>query len=315
MPSVDVEPHAISGLLLRRAALGILLAAREPLTAREVGDLLRLGGATTQPKLLKGPSRVIADLLAYQVRIGKVRKVGPATFVVLPASMSRSTRWRCLHWRDEVLRRRRALAHEVPPPTTCISSPLSDAPHEVAAASERGELEHMSLPAPVAAESYARRMVRIDHASLADLPALVALESRLFEEDAARYDTFIDLSWSAREGSSDFERRIASDDCLVVVARQEAEVVGHLVGYTSASSPTRLPSTYANLRSLYVLPDHRRQGVADLLVDRFLSWARERGCAEAHVDHYALNDSAQRLYERRGFAVRSVSRVVELATE
>jgi len=63
MPSDGVEPHAISGLLLRRAVLGILLAAHEPLTAREVAAL-RLGGAPTQPMLSKGTSRVIADLLA-----------------------------------------------------------------------------------------------------------------------------------------------------------------------------------------------------------------------------------------------------------
>ena len=51
--------------------------------------------------LSKGQSRVISDLLAYQARVGKVRKVGPATFAVVSSIMSRSTRWRCLHWRNE----------------------------------------------------------------------------------------------------------------------------------------------------------------------------------------------------------------------
>ena len=123
MPSTGVELHAISGLLLRRAVLGILLAAGEPLTARDIAATLRLGGVTTKPMLSKGTSRVVADVLAYQERVGKVRKLGPATFFVLPASMSRSTRWRCLHWRDEVARNQ-ALADEFPPPTTWTSSPL-----------------------------------------------------------------------------------------------------------------------------------------------------------------------------------------------
>jgi len=34
---------------------------------------------------------------------------------------------------------------------------------------------------------------RIDHASLADLDDLIALESKLFNEDAAQHDTHIDL--------------------------------------------------------------------------------------------------------------------------
>lgn len=52
-------------------------------------------------ELLPIAGLLISDLLAYQARVGKVRKVGPATFAVLSSSMSRSTRWRCLHWRNE----------------------------------------------------------------------------------------------------------------------------------------------------------------------------------------------------------------------
>jgi len=283
------------------------------MTAREVAAALRNGGSTTQPMLQKRASRVIADLIAYQARIGRVRKVGPATFVVVPGSMSRSTRWRCLHWRDEVARSR-ALADEFPPSPTWISSPFSDAPSTANTASDKGELGRDMSPARVSGESYARRMLRIDHASLADLNALVDLESRLLEEDAAVHDTFIDLAWSEREGAADFTRLLGSQDCLVLVARTAEEVVGHLVGYTRQSSPTRLPVTYANLRSLFVLPAHRRQGVADLLVDDFFTWARSGGCVEAHVDSYAQNDAAQMFYERHGFAARSTSRALDLTT-
>ena len=313
MPSSGVEPHAISGLLLRRTELGILLAAREPLTACEIAADSRLGGATTQPGLKKGASRVIADLLAYQARVGRVRKPGPATFVVLPGSVSRSTRRRCLRWRDEVARRR-ALEDCLPPVMTSPSSPLSDASALGESAFEKGELGLDMSPVPVGFESYAHRMVRIDHASLADLSALVDLESRLFEEDAAAHDTFIDLTWSQREGAADFTRLLDSQDCLVLVARMAVDVVGHLVGYTTQSSPTRQPVTYANLRSLYVLPAHRRLCVADLLVGEFLTWARDCGCVEAHVDHYTLNEPAQLLYERHGFAARSTSRALDLTT-
>ena len=69
-----VEPIAITGLLLRRAVLGTLLGRGPPLTARRVADALADSGATTTRRLTKGPSRVIADLLAHQVRAGTVRK-------------------------------------------------------------------------------------------------------------------------------------------------------------------------------------------------------------------------------------------------
>ena len=93
MLSRDVEPIGIGGLLLRRAVLGTLLAAGRALTAKEIAEALRQSGATTRPTLTKGPSRVIADLLAHQVRAGKVLKTGPGTFAVAPDRMSRSTRF------------------------------------------------------------------------------------------------------------------------------------------------------------------------------------------------------------------------------
>ena len=93
-----MQPTPIIGIQLRRAVLGTLLSAGRPLTANEIVGALHARGVTTGDWLTKGPSRVIGDLLAYQVRIGRVVKTGPGTFRAVPGSMSRSTRWRCLHW-------------------------------------------------------------------------------------------------------------------------------------------------------------------------------------------------------------------------
>jgi ribosomal protein S18 acetylase RimI-like enzyme len=162
------------------------------------------------------------------------------------------------------------------------------------------------------ADGYPSAMFTVEAATADDLDVLVEQGAALFREDAGTYDTFIDFSWSEREGRADFERLIANDDCLVLVARERATVVAHLVGYTHAASATRQPVTYANLRSLYVAPEHRRQGAADQLTTAFIEWARAKGCAEAHVDSYARNEPAQRLYERRGFVVRSTARALPL---
>jgi ribosomal protein S18 acetylase RimI-like enzyme len=43
-----------------------------------------------------------------------------------------------------------------------------------------------------------------------------------------------------------------------------------------------------------------------------VDWARAKGCVEAHVDSYAANEPAQRLYERHGFVVRSTARALTL---
>ncbi len=93
-----MELEQIAGITLRRAVLSTLLAERRPMTAKEVVEVLHAREVTTGSWLTKGPSRVIADLLAHQARIGKVVKTAAATFAVVPESMSRATRYRCLHW-------------------------------------------------------------------------------------------------------------------------------------------------------------------------------------------------------------------------
>lgn len=94
------EPVVISGLRMRRALLGILLEARRPMSVSEVVAALRAAGVTNMPWHAKPIHMVIADMLAYQIRTGRVRRTARATYEVIPSTMSRSTQWRCRHWRD-----------------------------------------------------------------------------------------------------------------------------------------------------------------------------------------------------------------------
>lgn len=153
-------------------------------------------------------------------------------------------------------------------------------------------------------------MNTVDRATEDDLDDLVHLGAQLFREDAAEHDSFIDLTWSEREGRDDFLQLLASPSSLVLVARNgDRAAVGHLVGYTFASSPTRQPVTFAELRSMYVTAEHRSQGVGRRMAQEFLSWARAKGCVQANVSSYVANDRAQEFYEQLGFTPLSVSRV------
>jgi ribosomal protein S18 acetylase RimI-like enzyme len=155
-------------------------------------------------------------------------------------------------------------------------------------------------------------MIAVDVANPNDVDALVALESKLFREDAGVHDEFADVTWPDREGADDFARLLADPTSLVLAARDGASVVGLLVGYVAGPSSHRQPVTHASLRSMYLDAAYRRQGVGQQMVEQFLSWSRQQGCAEATVDHYAANDSAQRFYSRMGFAAQSVSAVLRL---
>jgi ribosomal protein S18 acetylase RimI-like enzyme len=155
-------------------------------------------------------------------------------------------------------------------------------------------------------------MITIKPAGLDEVPAVAALQVALFREDAGVHEPRVDLTWPVREGEQDIAALIARPDCVVLVARDGADVVGFLAGYVATASPSRRPHTYAELRSLYVAPAGRRRGAARGLVLEFLAWARHQGCADARVDAYAANQGAQEFYASLGFGAQSVSRVLTL---
>lgn len=152
-------------------------------------------------------------------------------------------------------------------------------------------------------------MIEVIRARPEDIQPLVELESALFREDAGQHDPFSDPTWPEREGRKDFEYLMASPDGIVLAARSSNEVVGLLAGYATRASSTHQPVEYAILRTMYVADIARRLGAATMLTEHFLDWARDRGCAEAHVNHYAANRAAELLYEQCSFRVRSVSRI------
>ncbi len=97
--SVEVEAGDlvyVSGLALRRALLGILLAADAPLSVPEITRRLHASGRTTWSTVGNPPTKRVADSLDYLRRIGKVERVRRGVYTVVSASMSRATRQRCL---------------------------------------------------------------------------------------------------------------------------------------------------------------------------------------------------------------------------
>lgn len=155
-------------------------------------------------------------------------------------------------------------------------------------------------------------MTSVEIANRGDVESLVELEALLFAEDAGVHDPHADVTWPLREAAADFQRLLADDNSVVLIARRNGTIVGHVVGYTAPSSPTRQPVTFGVLRSMYVRSNARGAGLGQLLTEAFIDWARERGCVEVHVDSYFENATARRLYERSGFSPRSVAHVLRL---
>jgi GNAT superfamily N-acetyltransferase len=103
-------------------------------------------------------------------------------------------------------------------------------------------------------------------------------------------------SYEAEVGASeDSWRRRLSDRTRFV-----AEVDGKVVG-TVGAGPGEFESAAA-LTALWVDPGFRGRGVGSALVDAVVEWAKGKGFNQVLLWVTEVNENAQRLYERCGFA-------------
>jgi GNAT superfamily N-acetyltransferase len=147
--------------------------------------------------------------------------------------------------------------------------------------------------------------VTVSTAAHDDIGPLVTSVAELFREDGGRHDPLRDLGWPAREGAGYYSALLDDRTCLIALARDSGNVVGHLIGRLHGPGGT-LSGCIAELESMRVTPGFRRAGVGTLLVLHFLTWARGCGAQRASVTAYVGNDAAQRFYARHGFVPSSI---------
>jgi GNAT superfamily N-acetyltransferase len=144
-----------------------------------------------------------------------------------------------------------------------------------------------------------------------DIGEFVDSVAGLFREDAGQHDNVMNVDWPAIEGADNYGNLIGDPGWLLILARDRDRVVGHLVGKLTGPS-SFLTVCIAVLESIRVAPEARRSGVGSLLVQRFLSWARESGARQASVTAFAANDTARRFYARHGFTPKTITSRVTL---
>jgi len=148
--------------------------------------------------------------------------------------------------------------------------------------------------------------IRIIVATADDIPAILASADALVATDAGKHDAAAtNLGWAAQTGVAYCTSLLASDDILVLLARDGDDVAGHLAGRLSGPGSVH-PIRVAELESIHVYPGHRGRGVGEQLMRAFLAWAADNGAQRATVTAYAANEGAQRFYARHGFALKSV---------
>ena len=97
------------------------------------------------------------------------------------------------------------------------------------------------------------------------------------------------VPWSERA----IEQELYNESAMFFVAEKNGQVVGYIGMHTV------LDECY--IANIAVLPEHRRQGIGDMLLSFAGQRAKEKGCSFISLEVRVSNHSAIALYEKHGY--------------
>lgn len=140
--------------------------------------------------------------------------------------------------------------------------------------------------------------VAIEVMEEADIPLVAAMGA-----DMHAASSFAHTQYSEADTSGFLEAVLALDEMDTFIALSEGALVGFII--CSVVKSFYGPDLQAHELAMYVAPEYRQKGVAPLLVQAYVSWAREKGAVRVSAGNSAgTEDRAYtRLFGKEGFCV------------
>lgn len=130
-----------------------------------------------------------------------------------------------------------------------------------------------------------------------EMAAVARLRQRMAEEMGGDWD-IAHPGWRTRYMQY-YAGRQASGRTQVFVALDDGKVIGSvIIGVVDDYRAYALNLVSAHVNGVYVVPEHRRKGVARRLMELAVGWARAKGCVRVRL---RSSDEGRHLYESIGF--------------
>jgi ribosomal protein S18 acetylase RimI-like enzyme len=145
-------------------------------------------------------------------------------------------------------------------------------------------------------------MIEIRRAREEDLPAVAALAGELVRMHHATDAKRFLLVDNVEQGYAWwFGKQLASDDAVILVATDNAAIVGYAYGSLEDRDWNMLLDEHGAIHDIFVAKAARRGGTGKALMDAIVSALEELGAARIVLSTMPSNDAAQRLFASRGF--------------
>lgn len=148
--------------------------------------------------------------------------------------------------------------------------------------------------------------IMIREATLADQDRLELLYAEI---DALHHEALPELFRSHEDvarPSTFLADRLADEKMGLFVAEVDGRLAGTiLLKIRSDEHPLKYTQHYLHISTLIVAADFHGQGVAQLLLDTAVSFAKEYGLSQLRLNVYDFNQRAIAFYEKEGFTTLS----------
>ncbi|MBP9782422.1 MAG: GNAT family N-acetyltransferase [Candidatus Pacebacteria bacterium] len=143
--------------------------------------------------------------------------------------------------------------------------------------------------------------MNIRKANLNDVRNIVELNRLLNKQHVA-----LDPIWAGGDVvNTSFEKRLKEDlnnaDSLHLVAEDNEKLVAWFEGSIEETLPYFTERKIGHIRSVYVLPEFRKQGITKAGVNMLFNWFKEHGIKLAELSVASENKEAVEVWEKLGF--------------
>ena len=124
---------------------------------------------------------------------------------------------------------------------------------------------------------------------------------------------FLEPGEGAEEGYAEFlVSQLRDRESIVLVAERDGDIVGYVFAAIEPLSWKDLRDECGFIHDLLVTDAARRSGVGESLLNAAIDWLREQEMPRVVLGTAAQNDTARRLFERRGFRPTMIEMTLEL---
>lgn len=154
--------------------------------------------------------------------------------------------------------------------------------------------------------------IKIRKATLNDLGELISMGRSLHDVEQ-QFEPL--LIFSTQEAEKHYTEQLENENAYFLIVEESEHVLGYLYGHVDMVDYFSTDSPEAEVEVIYLKPESRGRGVAKLLVDKFIVWAKEKKAFRVKGGIYNENEPSKNLFLKYGFTPYHTTYTLELDRE